>query len=207
MTPQAMPEAPAATAVLSTTRTCSPCRARCHAVDSPCTPAPITRYGVVRISVSRRLPALEHAGLPVLAHGARALDPRAELGLRELGVGLLQPDAVGVAGLQVRDQHLARDLVLAALGDREVDLQEGVGVAVEDRGRALLLEQLDVLEPVDVLPGRRRLEVDALHQGDVLLVGVALPGELLGVDRDDLLGLGHGSITSRSGSRSIGFSR
>src|SRR4051812_8058247 len=207
MTPQAMPEAPAATAVLSTTRTCSPCRARCHAVDSPCTPAPITRYGVVRISVSRRLPALEHGGLPVLADGARALHPRTELGLRELGVGLLELDAVGVAGLQVRDQHLARDLVLAAFGDREVDLQEGVGVAIEDSGRALLLEQLDVLQPVDVLPGRGRLEVDILDQAHVLLVGEAPPGELLRIDRDDLLGLAHGSTASRSGSRSIGFSR
>src|SRR3954453_8832001 len=131
MTPQAMPEAPAATAVLSPTRTCSPCRARGHAMECPWTPAPITRYGGGRMSVSRPLPALEHAGLPVVAHGARALDPRAELGLRELGVGLLQPDAVGVAGLQVGDQHLARDLVLAAVGDREVDLQECVGVAVE----------------------------------------------------------------------------
>src|SRR6266536_3490806 len=207
MTPQAMPEAPAATPVLSTTRTCSPCRARCQAVESPCTPAPITRYGVVRISVSGRFPAFEHAGPPVLADGARALDPWAALRLEELAVGLLQPDAVGVAGLQVGDQHLARDLVLAALGDREVDLQEGVGVAVEDGRRALLLEQLDVLEPVDVGPGRRRLEVDRIDQADVLLVGEALAGELLRVDRDDLLGLAHGSTASRSGIRSIGFSR
>src|SRR4051812_10135496 len=202
-----MPEAPAATPVLSTTRTCSPCAARCQAVESPCTPAPITRYGVVRMSVSRRLPALEHARAPVCADGARALDPRAELGLRELRVGLLQADAVGVAGLQVRDQHLAGDLVLAALGDREVDLQEGVGVAVEDGGRALLLEQLDVLQPVEVLAGGRGVEVDVRHQADVLLVGVALAGEVLGVDREDLLGLTHRSTASWSGIRSIGFSR
>src|SRR6185312_12428004 len=83
-------------------------------------------------SVSGRLPALEHAGPPVLADGPRALDPGAELGLRELGVGLLELDAVGVAGLQVRDEDLARELVLAACGDREVDLQEGVRVAIED---------------------------------------------------------------------------
>src|SRR4030095_15586195 len=149
-----MPEAPAATPVLSTTRTCSPRWARCQAVESPCTPAPITRYGGRRISVSGRFPAREHAGPPVLADGPRALDPWAELGLRELRVRLLQADAVGVTRLQVRHPHLARDLVLAALGDREVDLQEGVGVAVEDGRRTLLLEQLDVLEPVDVLAGR-----------------------------------------------------
>src|SRR4029453_4011692 len=113
-----MPDAPAATPVLSTTRTCSPRWARCQAVESPCTPAPITRYGVLRISVSGRFPALEHAGPPVLADGARARPPGAELGLRELRVRLLQPDAVGVARLEVGDQHLARDLVLAALGDR-----------------------------------------------------------------------------------------
>src|ERR1700722_4504288 len=41
-----MPDAPAATAVLSTTRTSSPAAARCHAVERPCTPAPMTRYGI-----------------------------------------------------------------------------------------------------------------------------------------------------------------
>src|SRR5581483_12114091 len=40
-----MPEAPAATAVLSTTITCSPWRARGQAVDRPGTPAPMTRVG------------------------------------------------------------------------------------------------------------------------------------------------------------------
>src|SRR5919106_3265067 len=112
-----MPEAPAAMPVLSTTSTSSPCLARCQAVDSPWTPAPMTRCLAERISVCGRFPALEHPGPPVLADGARPLDPRAELGLRELRVGLLQPNAVGVAGLQVSDQHLARDLVLAAFGD------------------------------------------------------------------------------------------
>src|SRR5690348_2034718 len=38
-----MPDAPAATPVLSTTRTSSPALARCQAVDRPCTPAPTTR--------------------------------------------------------------------------------------------------------------------------------------------------------------------
>src|SRR3954465_9143522 len=38
-----MPEAPAATPVLSTTTTSSPALARCQAVDRPWTPAPITR--------------------------------------------------------------------------------------------------------------------------------------------------------------------
>src|SRR6478735_11231627 len=38
-----MPDAPAATPVLSTTRTSSPAFARCHAVDRPWTPAPTTR--------------------------------------------------------------------------------------------------------------------------------------------------------------------
>src|SRR5437763_7044249 len=37
-----MPDAPAATPVLSTTSTSSPSAARCQAVDSPCTPAPTT---------------------------------------------------------------------------------------------------------------------------------------------------------------------
>src|SRR5689334_7669851 len=40
-----MPDAPAATPVLSTTSTRSPAVARCHAVDRPWTPAPMTRIG------------------------------------------------------------------------------------------------------------------------------------------------------------------
>src|SRR3954447_8732965 len=38
-----MPDAPAATPVLSTTTTSSPALARCHAVERPWTPAPTTR--------------------------------------------------------------------------------------------------------------------------------------------------------------------
>ena len=104
-------------------------------------------------------------------------------------MALLERDPVRVARLEVLDQHLAGDLVLAAGGDREVDLDERVRVAVEDGGRALLLEQLDVLEPVDVRAGRGRDQVDVLDQRDVLLVGEAVAGEVLGVDPDDLLGL------------------
>ena len=108
------------------------------------------------------LPALEHGRLPVGADRRRPLHPGAELGLGELRVHLLQLDPVGVARLEVLDEHLARELVLPPCGDREVDLQEGVGVAVEDGRDAVLLEQLDVLEPVDVVPGRRRLQVDVI---------------------------------------------
>src|SRR5215207_4478208 len=187
-----MPDAPAATAVLSTTSTCSPRSARCQAVERPCTPAPMTRYGTERSPmalVQRGLPALEHRRLPVAPHDPRVLDPRAELGLRELAVLLLQADAVGVARLEVRDQDLAGDLVLAAGGDVEVDLEEGVRVPVEDGRHPLLLEQLDVLEPVDVLARSGGIEVDAVDSGDVLLVREALAGEVLRVDREDLLGL------------------
>src|SRR3712207_8450443 len=42
--------------------------------------------------------------------------------------------------------------------DLEVDLQERVRIAVEDGRHAVLLEQRDVLEPVDVLAGGRRSE-------------------------------------------------
>src|ERR1700761_3537268 len=41
-----MPDAPAATSVLSTTRTSVPFWAACQAVDRPWTPAPMTRSGV-----------------------------------------------------------------------------------------------------------------------------------------------------------------
>src|SRR3954452_5254222 len=64
-----MPEAPAATPLLSTTRTSSPARARCQAVERPWTPAPITR-------------CLADAGrvggmfvLPSVAYRATALPP------------------------------------------------------------------------------------------------------------------------------------
>src|SRR3982751_4002262 len=204
-----MPDAPAATPSLSTTSTSSPAAARCHAVDRPWTPAPITRCFTERIgSVQRRFPALEDGRAPVSSDRARALHPRSELGLGELAVLLLEADAVRVAGLEVRDQHLARELVLAAGRDREVDLDEGVGVAIEDRRRALLLQQLDVLEPVDVRARRCGLEVDPLDQRGVLLVGVALAREELGVERDDLLRLSHESApppaARRSGSRGSG---
>ena len=60
------------------------------------------------------------------------------------------------------DEDLARDLVLAPLGDGEVDLDERVRVAVEDGGKPLLLQELDVLEPVEVIPGRGGEKVDVL---------------------------------------------
>src|SRR3712207_7011299 len=73
--------------------------------------------------------------------------------------------------------------------DLEVDLQERVRVAVEDGRHAVLLEQRDVLEPVDVLAGGRSQEVDVLDERAVLLVREPLSREVLRVDRDDLLGL------------------
>src|SRR3954465_284692 len=198
-----MPEAPAATPVLSTTSTSSPAAPRCQAVDSPWTPAPITRCFTERIdSVQRRFPALEDRRVPVPSDRARALHPRPQLGLRELAVLLLQPDPVRVAGLQMGDQDLARDFVLTALRDLEVDLDERVRVAIEDRWGALFLEQLDVLEPIDVLAGRGGVEVDVLDQRDVLLVGEALPRQELGVDRDDLLRLSHGRVEPPAARRS-----
>ncbi len=69
------------------------------------------------------------------------------------------------------------------VGNREVDLQERVRVAVEHGRDAVLLEQLDVLEPVDVPPGVAASEVDVLDEARVLLVREAVAGEVLGVDR------------------------
>ena len=121
------------------------------------------------------------------------------------------------------DDDSGGNLVLPSFRDREVELQERVRVAVEDCGRALFLEQLDVLQPVEVLARSGRLEVDLLDHADVLLIGVAPAREELGVDRLDLLGFlhrragGHGlgpcrTVAHRSaflgsGRRSIGFSR
>src|SRR5688500_12290803 len=144
------------------------------------------------------LPALEDGRLPVRARRARAVDPRAELGLRELRVLLLELDAVGVAGLEVLDEQLAGDLVLATLGNLEVDLQERVRVAVEDGRDAVLLQELDVLEPVEVVAGRGREQVDVLDLADVLLIGEASAGEVLGVDRADLLGLARRHVDQSS---------
>src|SRR4051794_13816243 len=175
-----------------------------------------SRPTVSQTLVERRLPALGHRGPPVDPADARPRDPRAELGLRELRVLLLELDAVGVAGLQVLDQHLARDLVLAALGDREVDLQERVRVAVEDGGDAFLAQEVDVLEPVDVLARRGGEEVDVLDEADVLLVGEAPAREVLGVEALLLLGLAPHAFASPfcaatdagvAGSSSTGLSR
>src|SRR5205085_6632309 len=136
-----------------------------------------------------RFPALEDGGVPVRSDRLRPLDPGPELRLRELRVGLLELDPVRVARLEVLDEDLPGDLVLAALRDVEVDADEGVRVPVEDGGVALFLEELDVLEPVDVLAGRRREEVDVLDLLDRLLVRIAATREVLAVDLLDLLGL------------------
>jgi hypothetical protein len=103
------------------------------------------------------------------------------------------------------DQDLAGDLVLAALGDRKIDPQERIAVAVEDGGDAFLLEQRDVLEPVDVLSGRRFEEVDVLDERDVLLVRKAVAREGLGIQLDVALlthevspTTGRGSTSARS---------
>src|SRR5437764_8543235 len=160
--------------------------------------------------VIRRLRALEHRRLPVCADRCRALHPRAELRLRELRVLLLEPDPVRVAGLEMLDQHLARELVLPPFRDREVDLEERVRVAVEDRRDTVLDEQLDVLEPVDVAARRRRLEIDVLDLGHVLLIRETVPREVLGVDPIRLIRFmdAHSALTSsRSGRKSTGYSR
>ena len=180
-TPQAMPEAPAAMPVLSTTRTSSPSAARCHAVERPWTPAPMTRFATDR---ELRVSAISAAAPPSpRGRGAcspsptrpRALDPRPELGLRELRVLLLEPDAVGVALLQVLDEHLARDLVLAARagsGSRSSGTSSSSG---RTRPACRPPEQVDVLEPVDVVarasPPTRSTSSTS---DDVLLVGEAL---------------------------------
>src|SRR5262247_127432 len=85
----------------------------------------------------RALPVRERRGLPVLADGGRVVPPGAELRLRELRVPALEPDAVGVAPAQVGDEDLARVLVLPARRDLEIDLEEGVGVTVEDGGHVV----------------------------------------------------------------------
>src|SRR6476660_5571679 len=95
-------------------------------------------YSILRRSVRGRLPALEHRGVPVVADDARALHPGAQLGLGELAVFFLELDAVAVARLQVLDQHLSRDLVLAAVGDVEVSLQERDRIADQNGKKAIL---------------------------------------------------------------------
>src|SRR5262249_61294282 len=90
---------------------------------------------------------------PVLTDGGRIIPPRAELRLRELRVPGLEPDAVRVSLTQVGDQDLARVLVLPALRDLEVDLEEGVGVAVEDGRDVVFRHAVHVFQPVDVRCG------------------------------------------------------
>src|SRR5439155_3953786 len=160
-------------------------------------------------SVIRRFPALQGRALPLGSDRRRAFDPRPELRLWKLRVLVLQLDPVRVPRLQVPDQHLPRELVLPTRGDREVDLQERIRVAVEDRRDTVLLEELDVLEPVEIRARRRREQIDLLDEGDVLLVRKAMAGEVLRIQGDRLLGLVNaqsGSVSSTGdGRKSTGY--
>src|SRR3954454_9019331 len=139
-----------------------------HSYPSPQNGSPPHVFSalVVSFSVRRRLPALQHGRMPVCANRRGAGGPGTELRLRELRVLLLQANPVGVAGLQVLHEHLPRELVLASLGDREVDLEERVRVAVEDGSDPVLDEELDVLEPGDVLARGRGEEIDVVEERD-----------------------------------------
>src|ERR1700694_1918508 len=94
---------------------------RCQAVERPCTPAPITTkralsvFPVTGLVPAWLFPALERAGLIVLADDPRAFDPRPHDGLRKLRVLALQPDAIRVPGDEVLHKHLASDVVFLAL--------------------------------------------------------------------------------------------
>ena len=84
-------------------------------------------------------------------------------------------------------QHLAGQLVFPTLRDVEVDLEKGVGVPVKHRRDALLLEQVDVLQPVEVPAGRQLHQVEVLDERDVLLVLEPTTGEGLGIDCNSVL--------------------
>src|SRR3954469_2883865 len=77
-----MPDAPAATDVLSTTSTSWPRSARCQAVERPWTPAPMTRIEAddgTRLGISVSEGALAHGGghrQPKLAWEVRVDDRR-----------------------------------------------------------------------------------------------------------------------------------
>jgi len=60
---------------------------------------------------------------------------------------------------------------LPGLPDVKVDLEEGVGVAVEDSGNAVLVHQVDVFQPVDVRAGRLGHQVHVVDQRPVELYG------------------------------------
>src|SRR5260221_8228509 len=96
----------------------------------------------------------------------------------------LQPDAVGVALLQMGDEHLAGELILAPGRDLEMNLEEGVGIAVEHRRHAVLVHEVYVLEPVDVLARSGGDQIDVLHQRPAELGGEGTPRQLLRVDPD-----------------------
>src|SRR5919108_5502015 len=93
MTPQAMPEAPAPTPVLSRTTICAPSPsrrafsslARCHAVESPWTPAPMMTNRAAEGGDIVRLPC---AGEGVLVAGLEG---------RQGGVGVFPAFWVAVA--------------------------------------------------------------------------------------------------------------
>src|SRR4051812_34716947 len=120
-----MPDAPAATPVLSSTSTSSPSAARCQAVDSPWTPAPTTSVRTEPGSWfdMRLLLGVAVSATPIAlsAEEYRPLRPNSRTGRG------LPPEATG-QGLPVLAQH--RQQLLAARG-REASHRS---LHAEDRG-------------------------------------------------------------------------
>ena len=116
---------PASTSACGCSESCGPRRLAPGPRRDRSTPRRRTQRGAARAGTPLRsscalgVQPSSTGALPVGADRGRALHPRAELGLRELRVHRLQLDAVGVAGLQVPDQHLAGDFVRSRRGDRK----------------------------------------------------------------------------------------
>src|SRR3954464_3628773 len=84
-----MPEAPAATPVLSTTTTSSPALARCQAVERPWTPAPTTRC----LTEAGREDGTGGSFAASVAYSAIALPERARSSLPSLSRRAREPHA------------------------------------------------------------------------------------------------------------------
>src|SRR3954451_13470378 len=116
-----MPDAPAATPVLSTTRTSSPAFARCHAVDRPWTPAPTTRC----LTEAGREGGTGGSFAASVAYNAIALPGRREQpSASSLSMRAREPHARD-AGDHEAGEPTDRDQPAAGLGD-EVDRQQPV---------------------------------------------------------------------------------
>src|SRR5690348_1620464 len=148
-----MPEAPAATSVLSTTSTSSPFCARCQAVDRPWTPAPMTRVEVVAVVdiAAYRATGMRYMHGRYALASARSRPPRAEISAIAGGLAELVTDFSSLSRVIRHSQRVGSEMaeISAVGGEAAAGGRGGVG----GRGLALASAGGDsCLRPAATLP-------------------------------------------------------